>query len=156
MHVYQRGNLPEGLASSWPVDLLFVESRSGVGHLVEHARGDHNWSSQVDDADMIVLGHICEAIHESLPVVPWEDFVERISKKDDFVIDWIADTGGKLWMRFSHNAGGKLFWGITCTEQYKVGSVGFMPVRAIELVDDVQEQVKIIGIMDNLILQPRK
>lgn len=157
VHVYQRANFPEGVASSWPVDLLFVESRSGVGHMMEHGRGDHNWASQIDDADMIVLAHVCEAIHQSLPVVPWENFVERASRQEnsEMVIDWIADTREKLWLRFSHGAGDRLFWGITSTDRYQVDSVGFMPLHAIELKEDIEDRIKILGMMDDLVLKSR-
>lgn len=156
VHVYQRSHLPEGLSSPWPVELVFVESRSSVGHLIEHGRGDHTWASQIDDVDMIVLGNICEAVHESLPVVSWEDFMGRVSRNDELIIDWVADTEKKLWMRFSHNSEDGLFWGIVSTDQYQVDSVGFLPVRAIMAKDGPDGRIQITGLMDDLVLKPRK
>jgi len=127
--------------------------------MIEHVRGDHTWASQIDDADVIVLGNICEAVHQSLPVVPWEDFIARVSKQgnDHFVIDWIADTKEKLWIRFAHDPGDGVFWGITSTDQYSVLSVGFMPVQVIAVKEDKEKQtIRILGLMDDLILQRRK
>lgn len=132
-----------------------MESRSGLAHMVDHERGDHNWSSRIDDADMVVLGYICEAIHESLPVVSWEDFIGRVSRKDDLIIDWIANTEKELWIRFSHDPGGDPFWGITHTDQYVLESVGFMPVRVANMIEEVT-QIKIIGMMDDIVFIPRK
>lgn len=126
--------------------------------MIEHGRGDHNWASQIDDADMIVLANICEAVHQSLPVVPWEDFMERLAREgnDELIVDWVADTKGKLWLRFSHDPGGKLFWGLTSTDLYKIDSVGFIPLQAIELKEDAEKRIRILGMMDDLVLAPRE
>jgi hypothetical protein len=125
--------------------------------MIEHGRGDHTWASQLDDMDMIVLGKICEAVHESLPVVPWEDFIKTVSREenDNLVIDWIANTKDKLWLRFSHDPGNQPFWAITFTDLYKVESVGFMPLQSIGMKQDASKRLQILGLMDDLVLQPR-
>lgn len=163
VHVYRAENLPCGASSLWPMELLFVESNLGQGHVWEHDPGDYNWASEIDDADTIVLGFICEAVHQSLPCVSWEDFMKILEGSPffEFKIDWLAEEddvgqGKILWVRFGYkDQGGKLFWGLTWTRDWKIKSNGFMPVNVIELKKrEEKDELLIMGMMDDLVLEP--
>ena len=160
VHVYLRENLPGGLDSQWPVDLVFIESGTGHGHLLEHLSTDHHWASDLSDDEVAILANICEAVHQSLPVTSWSEIHNFLQNGGTALrVDWLnhstREEGGAahrdVWIRFSYqDQDERERWGLTRLDDHEIAYSGFLPADVIRIREE-EDQMTLMCLMDDIV-----